>query len=447
MGKFDITSRIKLEFSDVKPCTKKVSVKLAGADVTKGLENEAVELAKFAELPGFRQGKAPVFLVKNRFAGMIKEQLGRSIMSCVFDKLDKAGEDGKKEFDVLSYNTSGINSVEPKEGEDFAISFEFDVAPEFELPKYSEINVDLKKEAVSESEINDQIERLKGMYGKYEDCEGPVQENDMLELSVSSDATLPEEASDEAKRLVKSEKMWVWVREPEMIPNLNKAVIGKKNGEDFSFTAEYPADFREHALAGMKIKYEAKVSKVQRHSPLTDIDELCKKVKVAGFDELKERISKDLENMKTRDYEAAVKEKCVDEICARTKEFPLPDITLEQFVGEETNLYIRQNVANEEQAKEFKEKKEEHISKIREEAKKKLRKFLIMRKIASAEKINVEREDFDSEIRSLSRHFGVNEKDFRKNVSERMAERLHMGILESKVADFLAKKISEGKKQ
>jgi trigger factor len=441
MDNFDIGSLLTLEFSDVKPCTKKVSAKLSMKDLSKGFENEALELTKFADIPGFRHGKAPLFLVKNRFSSVILDQLKHSIMNSIFDRISNTKDEHEdKKFDMLGYsNLPALEEIPFKEGEDFSLSFEFEVAPEFKLPNYADIKVEVEKEKVLEEEINEQIDKLKHMYGKYEDSDGTVSENDMLEVSLKSDITLPNNASEETKRLTNCELMWVWVRKPEMIPGINKAVIGAKIGDSLEFVSEYPSDFRDSFLAGKKVSYHTTICKIQHHVPLSDMDELCKRIKAKDMNEIKENIIKDLEDMKQRKHEMAIQNKCVEELYAKTQEFPFPEIMLNQFISDEAKLYIQQNVINEEQAKDFQEKKDEHMNKIKDVAKEHLRRFLIMRKIASSENIRVEEEDMNRELSMLSRHYGINEKNLRKNISNPLAERLHMSIIENKVSEFLAK--------
>jgi trigger factor len=354
---------------------------------------------------------------------------------------------GKDEqtLDVLNYKLPEPDQMDMKDGEDFNVSIEFEVAPEFKLPDYSKLKVDLKEEDVKDEEISSQMDRLKHNYGKYTDCEGPVIENDMLEVAISSDITLPENASDEAKRLSNCDNMWVWVRDPEMIPGLNKAVIGAKLGASVKFVAEYPADFRETALAGKKTDYSATVTKIQRHSPIEDMDELCKRLKAANLDELKDRIRKEIENAKTSSHEYMLKEKYIEEICEKTPDFPLPEKILNQFVADETNAYVREHVENEAQAEDFQKNKDEHMKKIRSMAEAKLRRFLILRKIANTEKISVENEDIERELTRISRYYGMDRKALEKNYSERLAEHMHMQIIEDKVKTLLADRNSPAK--
>ncbi len=442
MAKFDIGSCLSVDFADIKACTKKLSAKLAAADVSKGLENQSVEIAKIAEIPGFRKGKAPLQMIKTRFASAIKDELKRSVMEAIVGKLH--GKD-EQTLDILNYKLPDLDQMNLKEGEDFNVSIEFEVAPELKLPDYSKLKVDLKKEDVKDEEISSQMDRLKHNYGKYSDCEGPVTENDMLEVSVSSDITLPGNASDEAKRLSNCDNMWVWVRDPEMIPGLNKAVTGAKLGASVKFVAEYPADFRESALAGKKVAYSATVTKIQRHSPLEDMDELCKRLKAANLDELKDRIRKEIENAKTSSHEYMLKEKYVEELCGKTPDFPLPEKALNQFVADETNAYVREHVENEAQAEEFQKNKDEHMKKIRSMAEAKLRRFLILRKIANTEKISVENGDIERELARISRYYGMDRKILEKNYSEKLAEHIHMQVIEDKVKTLLADRNSPAK--
>jgi trigger factor len=435
MEKFDIAKNIEVEFSETKPCLQKMTARVTPENISKGMDFSLIEISKMASVSGFRQGKAPAFLIKTRFSDLIRDELKRSIISAAIEKM----EDSKGKFDILSYIIPDFEEKKIEDGKEFSFSIEFDVLPEIKLPDYKKMNIALEKKDVSKEDIEQEIAGMKKAFGKYGDVDDGIREDDMLELALESDGVLPDDAPEAARRLVKSGNMWVWVRQPEMIPGVNKALLGAKTGDKVEFTAEYPSDFRDKTLAGMKIKYSIVPKKIQRIIPLEDINELCGKLKIESPAKLEESVKRRIEGLKQNEYQREIREKLADKLCEEIPSFPIPEITLNDFKTREINAYIREHVKNEGEVKTFQEKKDERLKNIGGIAEKNLRRYLILRKIAELESIEVGKNDIDEEIKNISAHYGVKEAEVRKNIQGRTFDHIQMALLDNKVIDFLVR--------
>ena len=207
------------------------------------------------------------------------------------------------------------------------------------------------------------------------------------------------------------------------------------------FTAVFPADWREQGLAGKKVKYTVKVNEVQRKQPVEDDAKLAEKLHVESVEKLHEDLKKSIEFKIENDRKNAAREKVLDLLLAKAGAFDLPKSIVEGETEREFTKLANQLVRSEADVEKFKAEKEKHLETAKAEAEKSLRRFFVIRKIAEAEKIEVSKNEFDAQIKSMSSYFGYKEKDVVKAIRRNGAiGEIHADLLTGKVLDFIVDK-------
>ncbi len=426
---------IQIEWKDLAPCSRRaeyvVSKELVDAEFSGALK----EVSKEAQLPGFRKGKAPVALVKSRFGEMIVEDVAKRIHNVAFEKTvdDKA-------VDIVSVDPSEAPAM-PKQGEEYRFSFTFDVAPEIKLPEYKGLKLDAAKGESVDERLQKRLEYLKGLYADYKTLDEPAKAGDMLKVSYTSDFQLPEGASASVQRLVSATEGWIWLSEPEQIPGSVKALEGAKKGEERSFSAVYPADFKEAALAGKTVKYSVKVSETQRRVPVETEAQLAEKLHAPNVEKMMEDLKKAVESELLNERKSGLKDKALETVLTLTPDFQFPKSIFNSYTEREFTKIAERSVKSEADVEKFKQEKEKHLEEARNAATKQLKRFFILRKIADIEGVKVEQHEVDSQIQGMSAYYGYKEKDVRKALDRNggMGE-MHSEILMSKVLDLIADK-------
>lgn len=429
----DLKQAIKLECSEVEPCRKKADYTVAKETIDKELGLLIKEFRKMAQVPGFRKGKAPSAIIKNRFMSQIKEELIRRFYTVAFEKATK-----DENLEVVSYTMPEDEKTEIDLDKDFSFTINFDVEPEFEVPEYKGLKIDAPAVEIGEKEISERIEYFKDMYAEYKTLDSAAEKGDMLKVSYTSDFELPEGASASLARQVKAEENWIWLNDPEMIPGAIEALTGAEKGKDYEFEAEYPGDYREAELAGKKVKYNVKVQEVQRRAPLESEEQLCEKMRVENIDALKEQIEKSLKAEKERQNRQVIGDSIYDEISSKINEFPIPPSILSSETNKELRSIANQKVKSEEDAKKFQEEKDAHLKEAQEAAKSKMRRMFIMKKIAKAEDITVEQDEMARQIKSMSGYYGMKESNLVKMMEQSGGmQDMQLDMMAAKVTDFL----------
>ncbi len=431
-----LVDSMQMETRSVQTCRKEFDFTVPADAIKRETEKTLCEFAGAVSIPGFRQGKAPVGMIRTKYEAEIKDELNRRLMYAAYELASKDDT-----LDILTCDIVG--TPELKLDEEYKFTLGADVAPEVEVGDYKAIKVEVPLDAVTDEQVEERVKFYRTMYGNYADVEGAAQAEDMLKVSYKGDFELPEDAAAALKRQVEAENTFLWLSEPENIPGCIAALTGAEKDKEYTFDAVYPADYREAALAGKTVKYTVKVQGIQRRSALTDA-ELAEKARVENLDEfrtmLRKAMEQENEGKRQQEVVAAVYKKLDEMVPA----FELPPSVLNAETQKELQKIAREVVKSEEDAEKFKGELDTHKAKAEEAAKQALRKTFILRKLAKLEDIKLERAEVDAQLREMSRYYGYSEKDFRSMLEKNGGmEDIQLDIMNAKVLSKLAEEAAK----
>lgn len=433
-----ISGSVKIEKKTLEPCLLLVDYIIPADKVSQAYDMVAKEFSKYAKMDGFRPGKAPISIVKATRKKDIEEETLKELISV---SIKKFTEEEEKKEELLTYSFAKDKNPELKLGSDFTFAVRFSVAPEFDVPNYKGILVQIEKNELTDARVEERIKFFKETYGKFEKIEDSAKEGDVVKVSYTSDAVLPETAKDAVKRMVKSDMNCFWVNGNNMIPGVGKAIIGAKNNDEIKFKAEFPSNYDEAELAGKTVNYDIKVIEVQRKALISSDEELCNKFGLKSIDEIKERIRNQLEKENEKNDKLAKKAK-VFEALTKDLTFPVPPDMLQGATIDELNIIANERMSRSKDqaqvAKELEENKEAFMNEAREKATKRLRNFLLLRKIGKIENISVDENELEKHIESMSHYYGYNANDLKKRlVSSGNIDQVFEDVFINKVTDFV----------
>ena len=125
----------------------------------------ARDIARVARIPGFRPGKAPVTLIRRRFAEDIQ---GEVVQSLVPEYLEKALDEKK----LVPVTRPEVDKVEFKEGEPLKFRAVFEVLPEFELGEYKGLEVQVDAVEAGDAQVDKAIEEMRERAATFVPVEG-----------------------------------------------------------------------------------------------------------------------------------------------------------------------------------------------------------------------------------------------------------------------------------
>ncbi len=403
-------------------CRVNLSVEASPELITKAFQNAAVQVQSRAQMQGFRAGKVPLDLVKQNFAGHIKERaLDLAIKSAITAALEQSKLNPVAVPSLTKADFSTFN-----DGKAFSFELAVDVAPEFDVKDYKGIPVTKKAETATEEEVKAQLDRILQANARLESApEGAVIDDKVYAVVQYKGKR---NGTDDYKLSAESEL--IDMAAPQTMPELAKAVLGMKKGESKDFEIKEGED---------TLSFHVTVDDVKTKIVPNLDDSFAKDMGFETLDELKKRVQEGL-NAEAKENSARDFTRQIEDHLVKMNNFPLPQTLVEEYTDNSLNNFVR-NVTqlkpeqlSEEQRKSFEER-------IRPTVEKDLRIGYIIHAIAKKENLQATEADWQAELdKSLTANAKTkeDEKKIRAFFEERK-DHILATLNERKVFDFLKK--------
>ncbi|MCS7199988.1 MAG: trigger factor [Caldimicrobium sp.] len=418
---------MRLEVIDRSSVEKLLKVEVPFEEVNKVLEEVTGEVRKRAKLRGFREGKAPLYLVKKLF----KEEIeGRSIERLIERTLPLA----LKEKGLEPLLHPRIESVDNLvEGEGFNYTVLVEVRPPFELKRedYIGLTVERESDEVKEEEIDRMLQEFRYSFSELQRVEEPIEERFAVVIAFEAfDGETPIPGHS-------AQALFLDVGTGEFNEQIEKALVGRREGDSFTIEVEYPQDALNPILAGKKVRYHIEIKEVYKRKLEELNNEFVQKLNlgVNSVEELKELVRKRLAEDKKRKNENAYRERLLDKILEKVN-FEVPqryvEIKFYQLLDELRQSFEREGLSF--------EKMNLSMDKLRERlmplAIKISKQEILIDKIAELENIEIPEEEINTQIDSIVRGLRVSEEEAERivyhNILPKMfAERVMRFLVEN----------------
>ncbi len=401
-------------------------------EIEKLVDQKLLSIANEANLPGFRPGKVPVSVVKNRFG---KQVLGEVVRESV----DTATKNTMEKNKLTPSSQPKIEIVSFEEGKDLKAKLLVEIMPDFEIPDLSSLDITKPVVKVSEKDINDAVEKIaKENVGTREIAEDrPAKKGDTLVIDfIGKIDDEPFEGGEANGHNLK-------LGSNTFIPGFEDALIGTLKGKTTQVKVTFPKDYQAKKLAGKEAVFETKVNEIKEDVEVKIDDDFAKTLGMNDLDSLKKAVSEQISKQHQEQSRDKAKRQILDKL-ADTVSFELPE-TLEK---EEYNNICKAMNPNSKPDKDKSEEtnidpdkgmsKEEKID-ASEIAKRRVRLGLLLSEIGRKNNIKVEEEDTrNAMMREIQKYPGQEKQimDYLKNNPEAQ-QQLSGPIFEDKIIDFI----------
>ena len=415
-------------------------IELPPEEVSKEWDAIANSFARLAKIPGYRPGKAPRSVIEKRFRKEIHDELTKKLVSkSYYDAIEQ------KQLRVVSLT----NLEDVQFGEDKSMRFRATVvtAPEFELPEYKNIPVQLPSTKVAEEDVDLALERLREQSADFVDVpERGLQMEDFAVIDFEGSIEgrpIREIAPNASKNVHGGKKFWLHLAPENFLPRFCGQIIDMKRGETRSVQVEFPAEFPVVELAGKKADYAVTLNEIkQKVLPSVDDAFAAKLVPEKTVADLRQMIEHDLEHEKEHEVERAKESQIVKFLHEHTA-FDLPPPLLKSETRRALNELVHRNRERGVPDDMLKGKEKELVEGAGSLAAHRLKTNFILSRIAEREKIEVSREEIDARVREEAARYDISVDKMRKELQEHdglnsLAEQLLLG----KTLDFLKANVS-----
>jgi len=243
---------IHAEIKNISTCKKELTITLDKEDLNPIREREILRLRKEIDYPGFRKGKAPLSMVKKRFADAIEAY---TLEGAADESLRKAAEENNLQI----LDQPEAKKIEFNDEGNLVSIIEIETYPEFELKKTDKFNFTKDKYIVTEKLVDQTIENIRRQKAEISTAEGPIENGHIVILDMHE---LGEKGQPVEGKLYND--INVRIGEEKFDPELEKQLIGLKNGDVKEISKVYPDDFPQKDFAGKKETYSITIKNVQK---------------------------------------------------------------------------------------------------------------------------------------------------------------------------------------
>ncbi|HEX7706639.1 MAG TPA: trigger factor [Thermoanaerobaculia bacterium] len=391
-----------INYEDLSPVEKLVEVEIPAELLSREASRVTNEFGRQAKVPGFRPGKVPASVVRNRFSKEIQEEVVSRVLGQTF-------RDVVKEKGLEPVGEPRLDHVDPFiDGAPMKFKARFEVKPVIELGEYRGIEIEDPKIEVADTDVDAMIERLRDQASHYHlETERGLDDGDFAVIEIVSSGEEIETKSDSGH---------FQMGEESPLPELQEALRGKKSGESATFSKEYGDDATQENWRGKTIQHEATLREIRVQEKPEVNDEFAKSV--GGWDSIdamREAIGADIR--RHRETEALrFKRNQVGDALLAAHTFEVPGSMIDEELGKSLNNYARylasQGVDLQNAQLDWKKIGEE----FRPEAIKRVKRGLILEAIARKEKLEVSDVEVDAEIRRAAREQGREFADVRHHL-------------------------------
>ena len=239
---------------------RRMTVELPADDVEQQVDQKLREVARQARLPGFRPGKVPMRVLRQRFGESVRGEVLGEMVQSTFPQAVAEQE----------LRPAGQPRIEPdidtKSGR-YAYVARFEVLPEIDLQDLAGKRVARPVAEVADADVERMIERLREQRRTFEDVERPAQDGDRVTISFagSIDGEPFEGGSGESRQLV--------LGSGTFIPGFEAQLEGVRAGDERLVEVTFPEDYQNSELAGRAAQFQVSVETVaEPHLPEVDAE-------------------------------------------------------------------------------------------------------------------------------------------------------------------------------
>lgn len=398
-----------------------ITIEEKGEKIKQLVEQILKQVSKNVTVKGFRKGHVPKSIVMAKYKDYIKEEVAKKFIE---ENLQQILE--KENLTPVSQIFFG--DIELNGEDHLKLKVSFEVAPEFELKNYENLEVEIVKKDVKDEDVEKVIEGILNQNVSYEPEDKEIEQGDKIKIKYHIVSKDGEEEEDEFEVVIGS---------GTLRKEIEEQLIGKKKGDVVEIKDVPLLD--EQGNEKGKADVTITILEVYKRVVPEFNDEFVKKLGLGeNVEEAKKKIREDLEKKFKEDEKRELEQKIIDEL-VKDYDFPVPQSLVEAELEALLQDYARQLQAfgiqpNQEMLIAAREG-------LKQTAEKNVRLMFIINKIAEKEDIKVTEEEINEEIQKLAQAYNTTPEEIRKTLEEQgLLPNITFGVLRQKVLEKVIEK-------
>jgi trigger factor len=419
-----IEPNMKAELSEVNDTRKSLTIEIPSDVVDAEINRVASDYSRKARIPGFRPGKAPARVIKQRFKDQILHDVAH-------DLVPRAIDDALRERGVEPVDTPEVRDVNVEEGQALTFKASFDTLPTFEVGDLSTILLRRPSNRVDEEAVSQALQRLRERAARFE----PVTDRGLVDGDIAS---VDLERTDPDGKVDSHAGISVELGAEANPPGFDAQLLGLEPGATKAFDIQYPADYPNGELANATVSYKVTVKDIKRKVLPELDDDFAKDLgQFDTLDALRQQVRHDLEHEAMHASERAVRGELMKALAARVP-FEIPGSLVEREIDrrleEFASRLMDQNVDPRQAGIDWRAFRESQ----REVSKEAVASAIALDELARREQLEVSEPEIEQEIARYAERMGRTAASVRATLEkEGGISRVHSSLRREKSIDFV----------
>ncbi len=399
-----------------------------------GLQYAYKKIVKQINIPGFRKGKVPRKILEQRFGVEIffEDAVEYIMPQAYLEAVETLDESivpvGKPEIDIVQ--------LEPNKP--FIFKAKVEIKPEVELGEYKGLELEKLDTAVTEEDVNKELEQLRQRHAQLEVVgeEGQVENGDFVVIDFVG------KVNGEPFEGGTAEDYTLEIGSGTFIPGFEDQLVGMKLNEQKVIEVTFPADYHSEELAGKEATFDVTVKEIKRKKLAELDDEFAKDIsEFETLQELKNDIENKLKKRKEENAQNHLREQAIAK-ASENAQVDIPQAMIDTQIDDilqNFDLRLRSQGLSLEKFLQYSQQTQESIrEQYQEDAKKAVKNQLVLEAIAKAEGIEVEEEDLEKEFERLAEMYNQKKEEIKEILTQQgQIDAIKHSIRIDKAVDFI----------
>ena len=409
----------------------KIDIEVPAKDAVTEYNKAAQKISQYANIPGFRKGKAPRNIVEKHVGvEAIKQEALEYILPKAFQQ---AILDNK--LDVISQPY--VESYNFEVGENLKVTAKAELRPEVSLGEYKGMKIEVEEYITPDDAFDQALDNLLQRNAEHQlVIDKPATDKNLV--IIDFDGTVNGEVIQGGK----AESYPLDLGNSNFIPGFAEQIVGHSVGEEFDIKVDFPKEYHEKTLAGQPAVFKIKLKEIKEKVLPELTDEFAQKIgPFKTVDELKEDIQKFIDTTKEREdkkkADNAIFEKVLSAVNVDIQE-SMVEKEAQSLLDEYKQRLSMQGHNADEIIKN--QGQEAIMQELKKEALMRIKNSLVLDKIAQEEEIKIEQNDLENKFKELEGIYRMSRADLLKQVKENPAifSSISQQALNEKVMKFLS---------
>jgi trigger factor len=418
---------LKTTVSEPESWKRVVEIEVPESEVDAAVDSKLAAIKRDARMPGFRQGKVPMSVVKQRYGKAARSEALEEVMQGAF-------KSACEEHKINPVSESKLTDMKGgMDGEPLSFTIETEVDPPIaEIKDYDKLKIKAKPVNVTDSMVDDAFNGYIDRYANFEDVSRPAKKGDFLRIRYKTVSIDGEERPDLKDHCPEYP---IELGGEGVFKEFDKGLSGKSAGDEVEINVKFPKDYADTGVAGKTGEFSVEVLSVQEKHPPEFNEAFMEKIGGVTADKLRDEIRVSMELRLSHEAKQAAHDEAIQALI-KDNEIEVAPSNVSALAKNLLDDHIkRHNLQNAVPT-------EEDWETFRNLAVMMLKRMKIIDYVAEKESIKATQEEVDNEIKQIAQTYGQ-DFDVLKQILRKdgTTNRIRMDIRERKTLDFL---IGEG---